>query len=309
MRILSYAPENGIEIIRCMPARHYTAWFHRILVSRAVLATPTPRGNNLHLFFAMGHQQVDAAIPGNPDNIALKASECLLFYLSQQIHTAVLDKSEDFHDFFHIEISLASIRLLYDQLSSEKYKKLIASIIKKIEAAKPEESFMLSEWPVTIDSFMLLLIENIRKEQLKEPALEYYRYKQCDLLIKHFLKQYIQREDLKYNGLTSNEVNIIDDVKAHVKQNMDQPLNLKILSGQFDLNSRKLANGFELINVIPLPAFVILMRMELAVQLLSDDSIQRTDEEIASALGYSSEELFRREFEQYWGCSPARFRQ
>ncbi len=96
-------------------------------------------------------------------------------------------------------------------------------------------------------------------------------------------------------------------VLGRVYQDYAQPLTLKQFAVDADLNAAYLSALFSCIIGMPFKVLLTRVRMEKAMELLSDP--QKTLTSVALAVGYSSENRFRLVFRKFTGLSPKVWRE
>lgn len=100
---------------------------------------------------------------------------------------------------------------------------------------------------------------------------------------------------------------IIEQIKQLVGENYDQDLSLEGLANQVYLTPSYLSYLFKKETGQSLIRYITQVRMEKAAELLQDTNIKIV--EICQMLGYRSSNYFIQSFRQYYGVTPAKFRE
>lgn len=100
---------------------------------------------------------------------------------------------------------------------------------------------------------------------------------------------------------------IIEQIKQLVGENYDQDLSLEGLANQVYLTPSYLSYLFKKETGQSLIRYITQVRMEKAAELLQDTNIKIVD--ICSMLGYRSSNYFIQSFRQYYGVTPAKYRE
>jgi AraC-like DNA-binding protein len=293
------------ELIQYMPAARFDVWEHNLHVTRYIRATPDPSKPALHLHVELTGERVSATLP-HKEKVALKSGEVNLFYLSQQLHTAMLKPSDQCYTFFHLEFDELTLTTLLAMGS--KYSKTVADFLHIIKEAKKAGSALINQSPVEIDSYMLSLIENIRNVEAEEHVSMIYRDKQCMLFLEAFVRSYAERNEQNYCGLTTEELKAVDSIKKLIRLRLSEitAIDVEILCVLHGITPKIFLCGFKMMNIISIGDFITNIRMEQAVTLLLERKL--TISQIARATGFAGKAIFINSFENYFGYSPDFFR-
>lgn len=113
-------------------------------------------------------------------------------------------------------------------------------------------------------------------------------------------------KDLHQPANEGDDLSGISEVIHHIQTHFDEPLKIQELAGMAGLSAYQFEKRIEKIFEITPKQFVQKVRMEAAVQMLTE-----TDEaifQIALNCGYSDQSTFSRQFKQSVGLSPALYR-
>ncbi|CAI6061704.1 response regulator transcription factor [Cohnella sp. JJ-181] len=100
---------------------------------------------------------------------------------------------------------------------------------------------------------------------------------------------------------------IIEQIKQLIGENYDQDLSLEGLANQVYLTPSYLSYLFKKETGQSLIRYITQVRMEKAAELLQDTNIKIVD--ICHMLGYRSSNYFIQSFRQYYGVTPAKYRE
>ncbi|ACU59810.1 helix-turn-helix domain-containing protein [Chitinophaga pinensis] len=259
---------------------------------------PTPLTPSLHLHVSMDDNEVDAYVNGQ-QSVDLKPREVNLFYL-EEINIAVLPPGK--HCFFHIAFKNDT---LFRLLKKKPFAGLYNKYQKKVKQVEEEMGGMINEpGQVSMDAYFMMLIHEIRQCNFNEAASRYYREKKCQLMLEHFIRQILYIREPKIE-LTDQKILTLDYVKEYVKLNINKPVNLKQLAGQFNISTNLLEKGFRQLNGISLRSFIHMYRMEFITKLLAIKGMPH--DSIARLTGFRNYAALNAAFYKYFGCNAEVF--
>jgi len=105
----------------------------------------------------------------------------------------------------------------------------------------------------------------------------------------------------------SHSEHIVHDMLDYIHENYDRPITLKECAKQLQLNTAYLSSLFSRRVGLPFKAYLTDVRLEKAREMLGDSG--RNISDIASAVGYASENRFRIAFKKATGLPPAAWRE
>jgi AraC-like DNA-binding protein len=260
---------------------------------------PTPLKPSLHLHISLDNNDVDAYVNGT-DSVELKKDEVNLFYL-EEINVAIIPRGK--HCFFHISFSNDTFFRLFKK---PPFKAQLAKIRKSVRDAEKNMGGMINApGQVPLDAYYLMLVQEIRHCRFNEMASIYYREKKCMMMLEHFVRQMLPRNESTIR-LTSHQVITLDLVKEYIKWHTHQPLTTKKLCKQFNITGNFLEKGFYQLNRISVNQFIRYYRMEYATKLLSNEDMPLNN--IPRLTGYKDYKSFSVAFRKYFNCAPEVFR-
>lgn len=295
-----HGDSQKIIFLQRLAAGPFQVFEHRVIceaTEQEIL--PTPLTPSLHLHISLDDNDVDAFVNGK-DSVELNNDEVNLFYL-EEINVAILPKGK--HCFFHISFDNDTLFRVFKKPS---FKNQLTQVKKRVRDAEKNMGGMINApHQVTLDAYFMMLVQQIRQCRFNKIASIYYREKKCMMMLEHFVRQILPRRG-KNVPLTSQEVIVLDQVKAHIKSYIHDPLTGKKLSQHFSISSNFLERGFRQLNRISVKQFIHHYRMEYATQLLAD--IDTPLYIIPLLTGYANFELFAAAFKKYFNCDPELFR-
>lgn len=114
----------------------------------------------------------------------------------------------------------------------------------------------------------------------------------------------LHEQQLLSHGLLAKNPQLyktLENVKAHLVMNFNNPPTIKKLARLFLLNEKKLMHDFKATYGITIYTFIIQLRMERAKKMLLEDY---SVNEMAAELGYHSVSHFIKTFKSYYGRTP-----
>ncbi|MGO8926302.1 MAG: helix-turn-helix domain-containing protein [Limisphaerales bacterium] len=109
------------------------------------------------------------------------------------------------------------------------------------------------------------------------------------------------------SGPQSHAEQIVQALLERIKSESEKPITLRGLAGELRMNAAYLSSLFARGVGVPFKTYLTELRIQKAKDLLGD--FARTAAEVASATGYSSEEMFRFAFKRATGLSPKAWRE
>lgn len=103
-----------------------------------------------------------------------------------------------------------------------------------------------------------------------------------------------------------DKMNLLYDMRSYLQENYNQPLHLEDLARRYYMTKEHLTRLFKQSFGSTPYEFLILCRMEKALDLLADSN--RSVVSIAEKLGYSNVNYFSKAFRKYYGSSPTQYR-
>ena len=113
-------------------------------------------------------------------------------------------------------------------------------------------------------------------------------------------------EDHIKTGLSSSELNIINQVADHISENPGQNHLQVKLCKQFFISQSKLQQGFKLVHKTTVSTFTKMVRLKKAEELLKKGDLNVS--EIVYTVGFTSRSYFSKIFKLQYGCSPTEYR-
>jgi AraC-like DNA-binding protein len=107
-------------------------------------------------------------------------------------------------------------------------------------------------------------------------------------------------------NLTAKDRSALEQVKAMLGSNPQEPPSIKEMSVAIGMNQKKMMAGFKQINGITIYTFLKRIRMEKALELLLENELSMLD--IARAVGYRGDGHFQQAFKDVYGTTPGKMR-
>ena len=106
--------------------------------------------------------------------------------------------------------------------------------------------------------------------------------------------------------LTAQDRKGLESVTKILEDNILSPPSIKNLALQLGMNQKKMMAGFKQINGVTIYGYLKRIRMQLASQLLQENSLSIS--EIAQAVGYHGDGHFQQAFREVYGVPPSKLR-
>ncbi len=160
--------------------------------------------------------------------------------------------------------------------------------------------------PRTLNPSIKIILNQLISKQISEALRPIYiKGKVYELLSYYF--NTTTEEDSNTCPYISNEETIsqIKHAKQLIIKEMNNPPSLNDLAKEVGLNIKKLKTGFKEFYGVPVYAFLLNYKMELAKKLLIEKQLNVN--EIALQLGYSASSHFIAAFKKKYGITPKQF--
>lgn len=158
--------------------------------------------------------------------------------------------------------------------------------------------YILKPAPYTvIEDAIQKVIQKIHENQKKETLLQYGT--------QWLSQQHKNAEKVQEKKRTPEQ--LIQEVSGYVMEHLSSPeLTVQSIAHQYYINEDYLSRLFKRIEGISLNKFIIQQRMNLAAQLLEDESLSASA--VATQVGFQNYPYFTAVFKKYFGCTPTEFR-
>jgi AraC-like DNA-binding protein len=292
-----YADDSSEVFSQYIIVPKFTIWFHVLTVKQTVAISPTPPKPGLKLNFMLGDINADAALTSG-DQVKLRAGEANMFYVSKDLHDAVLPPGK--HIFFHLDLEPHVIQYLVKPALS-------ADLLKSIKKARQAGSGVINRKPVPNNIYFNMLIQEILQHDYKGTVARIYLRKKAELLLLYFIRCTRKPRNITQLSLTPFDIDLVDKAKMYVKQQLEKQLSTNDLSESLGINNPVLLlRHFHQLHDLSLHAFDKIYRMEEAFRRVVKS--QYPLHFIARRLGYKNTATFSRSFRSYFGCNPALLR-
>lgn len=152
--------------------------------------------------------------------------------------------------------------------------------------------------------YMNMKILTVIADIFDSSHIQQHRYHYLNLKLKELIfaiHQHTQIDSSNPAQGTESDMEVLEQIRAHLLLNLDNPPNIEQLSRVFMLNEKKLRKDFKVAYGSTVYAFVIQERMKKAKKLLYEN---HNVNELSLLLGYQSVSHFIKVFKKYHGCTP-----
>jgi len=152
-------------------------------------------------------------------------------------------------------------------------------------------------------------LSDLREADLNAAARSIVALEREQARLHEALRRYLPgpRATARASGPQSHAEQVVQALLQRIQLDFAKPITLQGLSGEFQMNTAYLSSLFSRAIGVPFKTYLTEVRIQKAKELLGD--VARTAAAVASATGYSSEEMFRFAFKKATGLSPKAWRE
>lgn len=231
-----------------------------------------------------------------PDGSEIKIdSKHATLHRVRDVHTKILIPGNQVIKHIGVSCQLDS---LYDMLDSR-----LPGALKRFDNFD-DEQFISAQVPITTrfrklltQAFTTQASNPIHKIKLESLALAIYA---------EVLESYatLQKNDKSKVAATPWELNLLEEVNDHIKNNLNQPLGTEMLADQFLLSPKRLASLYKDQFDCSIREAIKSERMKRAFTLINDNGL--TVKESAHLVGYNHVSNFTKAYRDFHGETPGR---
>lgn len=270
-----------------LEAPDFKVWQHHVVTAKVADIYVIADHPAIHLGITLSSLPLSSALRGTQSENISPGELNLLYVTPDEKRVSI---SPGTHCFVCVEVDQG---LLGEMLTQPHQ---VAFLQQKIAPAiAAGTTSMINPDPVPLDAYSSMILDLIRNPRgANDHARSMYVNKQCMLLLTYFFAQ-LQKPPHEAL-LTTEDVNSIDSVLAHIKQQTGV-VAAEELCHIFGISLEKLQYGFKQLYGTSVHAFIQLWRMEKAAILLTSP-----DADMPLTAG------FVQEFTRYYNCTPDQFR-
>jgi AraC family transcriptional regulator, transcriptional activator of the genes for pyochelin and ferripyochelin receptors len=180
---------------------------------------------------------------------------------------------------------------------------LLEALVDTVAEGKPVETFKIDRF---LSPSMVQLVQQMLDCPYKEEGAKFFmRAKVIELLLM-VLEDCSEASPLGPVRLSSNDIDMLMQVKALVQEGIDAPLTLQELARKVGINEFKLKKGFKHLFGTTIYDYLTSLRMEKAKQMLLETELRF--DEISELVGFAERASFDKAFKKHFSYTPAYLR-
>lgn len=285
------AGEFGSIISQVFKGRDYRLWQHHFQINNGIfLSAYTDRPIITINYMLQGSPLV---LLDSMGKVRLTSGTAQLFYVPSVRQQIWFDPGD--YNCIHIEYSTQCINRL---AAFSGLGELVERALKKSSQIHLHSSGKISQQEKHILSEIINLDLDYGQAEL------YIQSKALELLLR-FIRKYSEKISQVYS--TATEIDKVRQIKDYIAENIYRNIKVADLARRFAINETSLYRQFRLQMGCSISSYIKCQKLEKAMLMLKETDLAVN--QIAIELGYEFAENFTRAFRNFYGDSPASFRE